>query len=427
MKKYYKIAASAVLALSLLGCSTQQVSEEATDTVKDAVVVKDGEIIPTMPDSELRSLLSDEVVEAVESIYGDVGYGMGAIPYIGSDMPDYEFGTYNGGKVNTKDFEGKPYIVEVAATWCSYCQETSKDHLEGILEVNPDYGFIQTFADGSKDDVTTFYETIGKDASSLDYVVPSSDVVNQMSTSFNLDAYPSFIFVDAEGKIAWIHTGLLTKESFDSVNKYVTGEERIYNMHSDDFDADNSNRAKINPTMVASALNDEANKIIASLEIEDGGYTLYSNLNRTMNEFKLLDINGVEVNNNTFQDKDYILDFVFATNECEACIADVKSISAIDKGDTEIVLVLIQYDDTDPSEFAKSLDIDLSGITVIPFGPNNYDETIYDLDLFTSPTQFYINRESNVAGATTGVLTKEKLESAYKVFFGEVPLYKMVK
>lgn len=169
--------------------------------------------------------LSDEMVELIKEIYGSEERTADMSSIIGIDFPEFELTTMTGSQVKLSDYKGKNVVIEMVANWCGFCQEASKSHIDEALATNPDLEFLQLFIEGDEEEVKTFYETIGKPEADLSNVVSASKDTMALANAINLNGFPTAVFVNEEGKIAWIHAGIMDERITTFVNENVLSNQ----------------------------------------------------------------------------------------------------------------------------------------------------------------------------------------------------------
>lgn len=123
---------------------------------------------------------------------------------VGNTAPDFTLQTLDGKEAKLSDFRGKPVFVNFWATWCPPCRAEMPDMQE--LYDNMDIEILAvnlTNTEKSEEDVSSFVEDMG-----LTFPV-LMDPKGQLSTAYNVKAYPTSYLLDAEGKIRYIAYGAM--------------------------------------------------------------------------------------------------------------------------------------------------------------------------------------------------------------------------
>jgi peroxiredoxin len=128
----------------------------------------------------------------------------------GNLAPEFSLFDLAGNEVRLSDYRGKKVLLNFWATWCPPCkaempymqeyyEEYQKDGFE-ILAVNA------TVTENSTEDVVKFVEENG-----LTFPIPM-DEKNQVSSGYEIMAYPTSFFIDSDGVIRSKIIGGMTKE-----------------------------------------------------------------------------------------------------------------------------------------------------------------------------------------------------------------------
>ena len=203
MKKLKKLLitglACGTMITGLAGCSAKDKNGE--NTVKTDMVEVE------VYHGDYSALLGDEINNQAYNI----GFAIldDEVKAIGDTFPNTKFTTYSGEVIDTP--EG-PYVLDVLGSWCTYCQHLTQETLQDLLDKG--YKVYQYFAYGTKEDVDSFYETIGMG-------IPEGVVILLDNTDMNswLDGYgymsvPMTFPVDENGKITLPHVGYMNSQGY---------------------------------------------------------------------------------------------------------------------------------------------------------------------------------------------------------------------
>lgn len=117
----------------------------------------------------------------------------------------------DGNAVDSLSFIGKPAIINFWATWCPPCRAELPDFEEAYQTYGDRISFVMT-------DCTDGYQETQASAESFvkenGYTFPLYfDSEGSGSRAYNVTGIPTSIFVDADGNVAKVHVGMLTKEA----------------------------------------------------------------------------------------------------------------------------------------------------------------------------------------------------------------------
>lgn len=118
--------------------------------------------------------------------------------------PDFSLTTLDGKTITKASLQGKPALLMFWASWCGTCQH-ELPNVKALYEQHKAKG-LQTVAIGFQDDEANIRGYVQAHQST--FVFPAAyDTRNQVSTLFRARGTPTFVLLDAQGRVALVHTG----------------------------------------------------------------------------------------------------------------------------------------------------------------------------------------------------------------------------
>jgi peroxiredoxin len=129
---------------------------------------------------------------------------------IGNKAPNFQVTDMVGNETSLADYQGKKVLLNFWATWCPPCKD-EMPHMEELYRENKDEGYVilalnMTNTEDSLDDVKTFVVD-----QKLTYPI-LLDEKGEVSSTYEILAYPTSYFIDTKGVIRNKVTGALDEE-----------------------------------------------------------------------------------------------------------------------------------------------------------------------------------------------------------------------
>lgn len=421
---YKKIALLSLISLSLIGCTSSNNQTKKT-------------VAPVPTKTELTKMIPEKTYSMLQDVYGqDITPAMNMLKIAGNEIKDLSMDTITvtndyqvkeGKTLSFDNLKGKKYVVEIVADWCEYCKQMQKEHFKEIKKQNDDITFIQLFAQGDKNAVQEFYKSSGV-VTDIDYILPEQAATNDILQKFNVSSFPTFLFFDEQSKLSWEHTGMVNNDAFKQLKSKAYGDEKIYDsFKTGEIDFDKINRSYED---VFADLNDEAIEKIKSVENdEEKQMALYANLNKKFIDVSLTDIKGNKIKLSDFKDKEIVFEILNVDEDnYPGSLTSTKNLNNFKEKHKDIIYMQfwLPLENKSAEQYLKDANLESKADYVFEFNSENNVPELGNLEIYSFPTQIYINNDFKIAGVTEGAITSARFEKAVDVFF-KSPLYEMAK
>lgn len=377
--------------------------------------------------------LDEDVQEVLLTATNGVMISNTFFSMLGLELPgDITLYDYYGNTVYLSDYEGEQIVLEIVASWCSYCMYESLNYIDEIIEAYPDITFIQYFASGNDGDIDSFYVSIEKELPENVVIIQENDTFNDWLTDVGLTTVPTFYFVNEDLQTVWYHSGLLSVDDFDLIVPVAYGG-----------DVDLTSLVNIagltygetirTASAVKAELTEEEQELVASLDID--GYeeaAVYNNIGKTLsfydntftedNAIITSDVTGETIDLSEYENAEKVLINLILPDDGTGSLDISESTQALndylaEHEDIMILNILVVYDEDETTNIYEALEVIPTGATVSDY-QELPDDFYSSLVLYNLPSLFYIEN-GTVVGVLTGDLDVERLELADSVFFGE--------
>jgi peroxiredoxin len=131
-----------------------------------------------------------------------------AAPQTGEFAPDFQLQSITGETVTLSEFRGQPVLVNFWATWCSPCVDEMPHIEERYRQYAPELVVLAIESDSSRNDLLDF---IQEEEITFTVLVGTESV----SRDYEIYAYPTSFFIDADGVIQAVFIGSMSMDVLD--------------------------------------------------------------------------------------------------------------------------------------------------------------------------------------------------------------------
>lgn len=118
-----------------------------------------------------------------------------------------EYETFDGEIASLEDFRGKPLVLNFFAQWCVNCIGEMPDFQTVFKDLGDDIGFVGLSIDQVPADALELIDITG-------VTFPTGwDPSEEVYRHFNALAMPTTVFIDADGDIQRVWSGVLSEEA----------------------------------------------------------------------------------------------------------------------------------------------------------------------------------------------------------------------
>jgi thiol-disulfide isomerase/thioredoxin len=132
--------------------------------------------------------------------------------------PEFTLEALDGGQLALASLRGKPVLVDFWATWCGPCEQTIPVLVEFQRKYAGRVHVLGVSVDWEREAVAPFARAHG-----MNYPVLFGD--DALAIDYGAPGFPTLFVVDAEGRIASAHVGVMTLAELEaSVAPLLAGE-----------------------------------------------------------------------------------------------------------------------------------------------------------------------------------------------------------
>jgi thiol-disulfide isomerase/thioredoxin len=140
---------------------------------------------------------------------------------VGKEAPPFELTLLDDSTFRLADHRGKVVVLDFWATWCGPCIKAMPEVKDAVAAFPPGVVTLMTVNQGETPPlITPFLE-----AREWADTPVALDFNMKVGNSYGVEGIPHTVVIDAEGKIAWVHSGFspdLKQKLFEAVAKVLS-------------------------------------------------------------------------------------------------------------------------------------------------------------------------------------------------------------
>lgn len=193
MKKKFVAMSLLALTLTTVGCSHTSSTSNNMETQKSS---------PSQASAEQKSHITNKL--DFKTLFPSEEIRSYAQKMIGTKAPDFTLKNIKGEEVQLSKMKGQNTIIEIASSHCSACihsfpaVESFKKLSQGQVNV------VSIFPNDKKEDMENFFTT---NKFERDETVIAGEGMNSLIKDYQVQYTPTFLFVDKQGYIQYVHVG----------------------------------------------------------------------------------------------------------------------------------------------------------------------------------------------------------------------------
>jgi peroxiredoxin len=142
-----------------------------------------------------------------------------------TQAPDFTLQTVDGKSVSLSQYRGKPVLVDFWATWCGPCKLEMKSlkawHTNRIKDGKPPLTVLAVSIDRDGDDLYHYLKN------HTNPFVVLNDPTGSVAKQYRVKGVPTLYFIDKDGKIRFVHVGLMPALSY-ALNDFADGKHELW-------------------------------------------------------------------------------------------------------------------------------------------------------------------------------------------------------
>lgn len=399
-----------LLALLLVGCSTNGDSNSEGDSNQNGDLNPSYKFIDPVSDDKLFSFLNEETAALLKKANDDTEVDNATLNNIGKTIPSFSFTSYDGLTINLDDYANKKVIFEVVSTTCSHCMEQAKNNNQSIIDSLDDIVFMQYFINGTNDSIDSFYKEIGESVPSDEIILlKNEEFTEYIQNNYNFEATPTFYFFN-DGNLSWDFVGTIALEAFN--NLYSVAFENALDVN-DLVDTDGVSiftRLRGIDDIKKDLGEENYNKLVSLDNDEKTTNLTLNNIGKTFDFFNQLDDESNFTSEVTWTD--YIKGDVAIVMVNDFDEEFLKQLNTFSKNNKDISLIVVNMTDSNNTDMANILDAPLVSIM------NQVPEILNSGKLGTYPSCVFI-KDSIITGIYSNIESLDKLQEASDMFLGD--------
>lgn len=136
--------------------------------------------------------------------------GLREAPEVGAIAPSFTLSNTYGNNVSLEDYRGKVVLINFWATWCPPCRQEMPSIHDRYQQYDGDLIVLAVDYAEPAEEVAAFQEALGLTFNVL------LDSRGAVSTLYQVQGYPTSVFVNEMGMIEIMHIGLMTDQQLDA-------------------------------------------------------------------------------------------------------------------------------------------------------------------------------------------------------------------